>query len=64
MIFKFDDYTDDCRGYFCPGGRCIDPVYVCNGIYDCPDGSDENGCKFNTETAIFNLVFIIKGGPE
>nr|BAA82522.1 tunicate retinoic acid-inducible modular protease [Polyandrocarpa misakiensis] len=27
------------------GDRCIDPEYVCDGMSDCPWGSDETGCS-------------------
>ena len=38
----------DCSGrgmYWCSEGQLCVPVYVvCNGVYDCPDGQDEDSC--------------------
>nr|AWJ95281.1 vitellogenin receptor [Thitarodes pui] len=30
-------------GYTCDSGQCLDYLYVCNGLPNCYDGSDENG---------------------
>ncbi|RWS22983.1 prolow density lipoprotein receptor-like protein [Leptotrombidium deliense] len=32
--------------YLCKGGKaCIDRKFICDGLSDCPDGDDENGCN-------------------
>ena len=46
----------ECNTYYkCPGYYCVPYAYVCNGIWDCPDGADEShihrcgysrSCKF------------------
>lgn len=28
----------------CMNGDCIPKTSICNGVYDCPDGSDESSC--------------------
>ncbi|XP_038074633.1 uncharacterized protein LOC119742596 [Patiria miniata] len=46
-----DDVTQCRRGQIqCASGECIVARYVCNGIDDCADGSDEMGCKYDTNT--------------
>ncbi|XP_022088706.1 uncharacterized protein LOC110978209 [Acanthaster planci] len=34
----------------CASGECIVVRYICNGVDDCTDGSDEMGCKYDTNT--------------
>lgn len=35
----------DCSmGFFSCDGRCLDILRLCDGGFDCNDGSDENGC--------------------
>lgn len=44
-----EDRSDEanclCRGFKCSSGQCLDSHNsVCNGVVECPDGSDEVGC--------------------
>ena len=37
----------------CPNSYCIPFSYICDGKWDCWDGSDENNCKFRTCEGLF-----------
>ena len=44
--------SDYCKGStLCEAsGTCLTGGYICNGVTDCPDGSDENNCKSEMKT--------------
>lgn len=45
--------TIKCNGHRCPLGECLSLDRVCDKIYDCHDGSDEDAklCKMNEKCA-------------
>ena len=49
------------RSYWkCPEGKCIPNYYVCNGIAECGDGSDEKKCgKLVFMTVVLVVVVIV-----
>ena len=55
--------TDNCTGlceeneFTCFNGECIDMSYVCDGINDCGDNSDEVNCsKYSTSRNVTQLL--------
>ena len=49
------------RSYWkCPEEKCIPKDYVCNGLTDCGDGSDERNCgKLVFMTVVLVVVVIV-----
>eukprot|EP01084_Bolivina_argentea_P180160 311241_1 len=56
-------YFGDCKKdqFKCDNGECIWSGYICNGVLDCPDGSDE-AINQNCNAAIANIT-CPKGSP-
>ena len=50
-ICRSDQFT--CR----IGGRCVSRAARCNGIMDCTDWSDEEGCKTPGKTVSSNSLY-------
>ncbi|CAF1108503.1 unnamed protein product [Didymodactylos carnosus] len=49
-----DEISDLCRHWLCPGdqfkcltGQCIKQEWLCDGVWDCSDASDEEGLFYN-----------------
>ncbi|EDQ87516.1 uncharacterized protein MONBRDRAFT_33342 [Monosiga brevicollis MX1] len=41
----------------CPGGQPHSVTQICDGVQDCPDGSDEASCQAVVDTALLSPVF-------
>ena len=39
-------FSADCFEYTCDDGQCVTSYAACDGVDDCADGSDEDGCGF------------------
>ena len=37
---------NDGTSFLCGSSKCIPWSFVCDGIAECPDGGDEDGCEF------------------
>jgi hypothetical protein len=68
---KIDESSINCRQWVCSSneyqcltGQCIDATWICNGMWDCPDGSDEHGIFAHTHFShhnqrLLNLTFLL-----
>ena len=43
------DAPEPCNGYTCDDGNCLPDGWTCDGIVDCADGDDEQGCAEDVE---------------
>ena len=50
LLLNIYRHLEECKydEFKCENGDCIISAFRCDGIEDCIDGADENGCAGNT----------------
>lgn len=51
-------FSADCFEYTCDDGQCVTSYAACDGVDDCADGSDEDGCGFIWTTGAYAGISI------
>ncbi|CAF1582207.1 unnamed protein product [Adineta ricciae] len=66
LALKEDENIDECKKWWvctdqqwqCHTGQCIDPLWVLDGQWDCPDASDEDNLLFYSSNSKRNLQLV------
>lgn len=64
-FFSFSDHkTCDANFYACKSAddknitKCLNPLEVCDGVNDCPNGEDERGCGMRLKNFLWHFILI------